>query len=493
VTSEARLPAAPRCADAAGSGAAPGPVREPAARIVVLGAGPAGLAAARAAARALRAARGDAPGASGAQPEPDVLLVDAAPLPGGQIWRARRGIVHEETGRALDELAALGVRVLAATRVVAALPQRRLLIDGPEGAQCLRWQRLVLAGGARERLLPFPGWTLPGVFGAGGLQALAKGGWPVAGRRVLVGGTGPLLLAAAATLRREGARLAGVADEAGPGAHLRFVPALLAHPRKAADAARLARALGGVRFLRGWRIVAAEGAGRLERVRLAPVGPRADAARDRVVECDALAAGWGLVPDVGLARMLGCELAPCLGAPAVVVDAAQRTSVVGVYAAGEATGVAGARAAALQGGIAGTAAAHGLLSHGAQDAVDATDAAARRALARERRFAAAVARCFAPPADLAARLAPDTLVCRCEDVPWSSLAPQPDLRSAKLATRCGMGHCQGRICQGALGAIGGATALEPHLPLMPVALGALLAIDDAGPSSDPSPLVEPLT
>ena len=155
------------------------------------------------------------------------------------------------------------------------------------------------------------------------------------------------------------------------------------------------------------------------------------------------------------------------------------------------TTTAGARSAALQGGIAGTAAAHGLLGDGAQALIG--NAAARRALARERRFAAAVARCFPPPTDLAARLAPDTLVCRCEDVPWASLATAPDLRSAKLATRCGMGHCQGRICHGALGAIDGAPPLEPHIPLMPVALGALLAIDDDGPPSDPLPFVEPLT
>jgi len=252
-------------------------------------------------------------------------------------------------------------------------------------------------------------------------------------------------------------------------------------------------------------------------VRLAPVSGRGagpvDSAREIVVECDALAAGWGLLPDTGLAQMLGCALAPNLGAAAVVVDAAQRTSVVGVFAAGEATGVAGARAAALQGDIAGTTAAHDLIDQWAagamRDPLDAHEAgarggagmvraprraaapspAARRALARERRFAAAVARTFVPPSDLAARLEPDTLVCRCEDVPWSALASQPDLRSAKLATRCGMGHCQGRLCHGALSAITGAQPLAPHFPLMPVALGALLAIDDAGPTSDPS--VEP--
>jgi len=478
-------------------------------QVVVVGAGPAGLAAALAAARALRAAHG----AKRAAGQGGVVLVDAAPWPGGQIWRARRGVVHSAAEQTLAALAGLEVRVLPASRVVGALPHRTLLVDGPEGARRLRWNRLVLAGGARERLLPFPGWTLPGVFGAGGLQALAKGGWPVAGRRVLVAGTGPLLLAAAATLRREGAQLAGVVDEAGLGAHLRFAPALLAHPGKALDAGRLALALGGVRFRRGWRVVAAEGCGRVERVRLAPVSGRGagpvGSAREIVVECDALAAGWGLLPDTGLAQMLGCALAPNLGASAVVVDAAQRTSVADVFAAGEATGVAGARAAALQGDIAGTTAAQDLIDQWAAGALrephDAHEsgarrgagpaaaraprraaAAARRELARERRFAAAVARTFVPPADLAARLEPDTLVCRCEDVPWSALASQPDLRSAKLATRCGMGHCQGRLCHGALSAITGSQPLAPHLPLMPVALGALLAIDDDGPVSDPS-------
>jgi NADPH-dependent 2,4-dienoyl-CoA reductase/sulfur reductase-like enzyme len=484
--------------------------------VVIVGAGPAGLAAALAAARALRAAHG--PRRTAAAGQGGVVLVDAAPWPGGQIWRARRGVVHAAAEQTLAAFAGLDVRVVGATRVVGVLPQRTLLLEGPEGARRLCWQRLVLAGGARERLLPFPGWTLPGVFGAGGLQALVKGGWPVAGRRVLVAGTGPLLLAAAATLRREGAHLAGLVDEAGLAAHLRFAPALLAHPGKTLDAARLALALGGVRFRRGWRVVAAEGAGRVERVRLAPVATaRAEAAggaREIVVECDALAAGWGLLPDVGLAQMLGCALATHLGAPAVAVDAAQRTSVAGVFAAGEATGVAGARAAALQGDIAGAAAVHDLIDDGASDASDAPRAgtpvrpgparaprrpaapstATRRALARERSFAAAVARTFVPPADLAARLEPDTLVCRCEDVPWSALAAQPDLRSAKLATRCGMGHCQGRLCHGALTAITGAPPLAPHFPLVPVALGALLAIDDDGPSSDPSsdPSVEPL-
>jgi D-hydroxyproline dehydrogenase subunit alpha len=426
------------------------------AALVVVGAGPAGLAAAVAAAEA----------------GVDVLLLDAAPAPGGQIWRARRGVAAAPVARAGRRLARAGVRVLAGTRVTLPLPERTLLVDGPDGARCVRWQRLLLATGARERLLPFPGWTLPGVFGAGGLQALAKGGWPVAGQRVLVAGSGPLLLAAAATLRGEGARLAGLAEEAAPSALARFGGALLAHPSKLAPALRLATALAGVPWLRGWRVVAADGDGRVERVWLTR------GARTRAIACDALAAGWGLVPQTELGQALGCALAPRFGAEALVVDGAQRTSVPGVYAAGECTGVAGARAAQLQGRIAGCAVA-AELAGARRPAGDLV-----RRLAREHAFAGAVAATFAVAPGWRERLDDDTLVCRCEDVPWSALRQQPDLRAAKLATRCGMGHCQGRLCHDALATLMGWPRLAQRAPITPAPLATLLAIPDSPHSTE---------
>ncbi len=412
--------------------------------LVVVGAGPAGLAAALAASRA----------------GVDVVLLDAAPIAGGQVWRARQGVAAAPVAHALAGLARAGVRVLAGTRVVMPLPDRTLLIDGPDGARRLRWARLVLATGARERLLPFPGWTLPGVFGAGGLQALVKGGWPIAGRRVLVAGTGPLLLAAAATLRREGAQLAGLAEESGPLALARFASALVAHPGKGLQALRLAAALAGVPLLAGRRVVAAEGDGRVERVVLEEGG------RTRAVACDALAASWGLVPQTELGQALGCALVPRNGSDALAVDAAQRTGAAGVFAAGECTGVAGAVAAQLQGEIAGRGVAAELAS-----APPPHRRLARR-LAREHAFAAAVAATFAPPARWRDRLRDDTLVCRCEDVPWSALRDQPDLRSAKLATRCGMGHCQGRLCHDTLASM----MHWPRLPVRPPSTPAPLAV-----------------
>jgi len=421
------------------------------AQVVVVGAGPAGLAAAHAVAASSR----------------DVVLLDAAPLAGGQIWRARQGVVAEPVADALARLASAGARVLAGTRVTMVLPDRTLLVDGPQGARQLRWDRLVLATGARERLLPLPGWTLPGVFGAGGLQALVKGGWPIRGRRVLVAGTGPLLMAAAATLRVEGAQVVGLAEEAGHAALARFAGTLARHPRKAWQALRLGAALRGVTMLRGCRLEAIEGEGRVERAVV--VGQDG---RRRTIACDAVAAGWGLVPQTELAQSLGCALAPRFGAAAIAVDGAQRSSVAGVFAAGECTGVAGAEAARLQGEIAGaTAAAELGAAH-----VDVRPRVER--LAREHAFAAAVAAAFPMPRDWAHRLRDDTLVCRCEDVPWSALRTQPDLRAAKLATRCGMGHCQGRLCHDTLAAVMPWQRLPPRAPLTPAPLATLLAIPD---------------
>ena len=421
--------------------------------LVVVGAGPAGLAAALAAARA----------------GVDVVLLDAAPLAGGQVWRARLGVAAEPVSRALAGLARAGVRVLAGARVVMPLPDRTLLIAGPDGARRLHWERLVLATGARERLLPFPGWTLPGVFGAGGLQALVKGGWPIRGKRVLVAGTGPLLLAAAATLRREGAVLAGIAEEAGPSALARFAGTLATHPGKGLQALRLGAALAGVPWLAGRRIVAAEGDGRVEQVVLEEGG------RTRAVACDALAASWGLVPQTELGQALGCAIAPRFGDLALAVDAAQRTDVAGVFAAGECTGVAGAVAAQWQGEVAGRSVAAEMAS------APPPPGHLARQLARERAFAAAVSATFAVPERWRDRLRDDTLVCRCEDVPWSALRDQPDLRSAKLATRCGMGHCQGRLCHDTLASVMHWPRLPVRAPLTPVPLAALLAAPE--PSS----------
>src|SRR5690348_7266723 len=163
--------------------------------VVVVGAGPGGIAAAAVAAEAGM----------------HVCLLDNNPASGGQIWR---GLTTDSAGHSphgrhfthwTKRLSASGCSMRLGVEVVDCPVSGRLLLESEEGAHHLAFNRLILATGARERFLPFTGWTLPGVLGVGGLQALVKSGLDPAGKRVVVAGSGPLLLAAAAALKQRGA------------------------------------------------------------------------------------------------------------------------------------------------------------------------------------------------------------------------------------------------------------------------------------------------
>lgn len=414
--------------------------------VLVVGAGPAGLAAARAAA------------SQGAR----VGIVDAQPRAGGQVWR--HDLAHGVPGiarRALSILGAAQVEWLAQTQVTLAQPGW-LLADSPTGARQLHYGALVLATGARELLLPFPGWTLPGVTGAGGAQALAKQGWPLAGQRVVVAGSGPLLLASAATLRRHGARVLGIHEQASRRALAGFALQLPRWPGKALQATALQVQLAGIGYHAGSVVVAAHGDARLREIEVE--GPQG---RKRIA-CDLLAVGYGLVPNTELAQLLGCRLERTGMHHRVAVDAQLRTSVSTVFAAGEALGIGGRDSALVEGAIAGHMAA------GAPEAADALQA--RRA--RVRGFAQQLQRTFALASRVHGLAHDDTLVCRCEDVPLRELRGFTDSRDAKLASRCGMGACQGRICGAALAELGlagtdSSTDGGRRPPLFPVRLAAL--------------------
>lgn len=389
--------------------------------VLVIGAGPAGLAAAHAAA------------SHGAR----VGLIDAQAQPGGQVWRGDIALPSPRAARRLIESLPGGIEWLAQTQVLMA-QERSLRVDGPQGARWLDWEALVLATGARELLLPFPGWTLPGVTGAGGAQALAKQGWPVAGKRVLVAGSGPLLLAAAASLRAHGAQVLGIAEQAPRRKVFAFAARLPRWPGKAAQALALRARLLGVPYRTGTLVRAALGEDRLTAVEVE--GPRGV----ERIECDQLAVGYGLVPNVELAQLLGCRLERSGTHAQVAVDDALRTSVEGVYAAGEACGIGGRDTALIEGRMAGHHAA----------GASAAAAALRPQRRHARAFAGQLQRSFALAPRVRALAMPETLVCRCEDVPLSALHGFANPRDAKLATRCGMGACQGRICGSALAELG---------------------------------------
>lgn len=413
--------------------------------VLVIGAGPAGMAAAHAA-----AAHGGSVG-----------VVDDNPLAGGQIWRG--GPAQQADARARELWHTLSnapnVTVLYQCRVVCPLNGKRLLAQMPAGAIELDYGKLVIATGARELLLPFPGWTLPGVTGAGGLQALAKGGYPVAGKRVIVAGSGPLLLAAAATLKQQGAHVAAIIEQAAWPRLARFALDLLATPAKVTQALQLACRLRDVPYLRDSYVLSAHGDDALRAVTLQR------GARTERWDCDLLACGYGLLPNVELALALGCAVdGDGAQAPAVRVDPWQRTSVADVLCAGEGTGVGGVDLALAEGRIAGLAAA------GHTQAMPALFAER----VRWRKFAARLARAFAPRPELARLADDDTIVCRCEDVRHAELRQHRSWRSAKLHTRCGMGPCQGRVCGGATALLYGWRPDAVRVPLSPARISSFI-------------------
>lgn len=416
--------------------------------VLVLGSGPAGMAAATAAARA------------GAR----TALVDDNPEPGGQIWRGekRRPSTRLAAG-VYRQLLQESVRHFGGTRVVAPGPEPRSLLAEFEGQAFLfHYNKLILAAGARERFLPFPGWTLPNVTGAGGLQALVKSGLSVAGKRVVVAGSGPLLLAVASVLKKSGAELRLIAEQAPARRIHRFATRLLTQPSKWVQAARLKADLIEVPYRCGCWPVEALGEDRLEAVRLHTHEA------DETWTCDYLACGFGLVPNLEWAWCLGC----CMDDNGqLATNTLLETSLAGVYAAGEINGIGGVECALVEGRIAGLAAA-------------GQEKKARRLLRRRRRarrFAMALEHTFRLQPEL--RLLPDehTIVCRCEDVTLGEITPWQEGRSVKLQTRCGMGPCQGRICGPALQFQLGYTTAAVRPPVFPVPVGVLAAIPPCRP------------
>lgn len=387
------------------------------AEVVVIGAGPAGIAAATAAAQHGRS----------------TIVLDDNPAAGGQIWRGAEDAQSKGDDAKRKALAALqssGVEMLLGRRVVDA-PRPgilRVVVETADGAmpESIAWDRLILATGARELFLPFPGWTLPGVFGAGGLQALVKGGFSVEGKRVVIAGTGPLLLAVGTHLRQYGAKVVCIAEQASMGQLLPFALSLWSSPGKLLEGARYRAVLGSVPYRTGCWPVSVEGDTSVRAVQLT------DGKRTWSEPCDLLACGFHLVPNTELAALLGCKFRGDF----VEVDRQQQTNVANVFCVGEPTSIGGLDAALVQGEIAGLVAA---------------DEITKASALFERRdgqlaFARGLKSAFRLRSELSSLAAPDTIVCRCEDVRYSQLQRRTSWTEAKLATRCGMGPCQGRIC-----------------------------------------------
>jgi NADPH-dependent 2,4-dienoyl-CoA reductase/sulfur reductase-like enzyme len=468
--------------------------------IVVVGAGPAGLAAAG------RAAELGA----------DVGLVDAAAVPGGQYWRQpvdppmAAEVAHLHHGLPRYERLAGQVRAIEAAGGY--YPRHQvwtvtreddgfvvMAVTGTGAGErevAIRGLRLVLAPGAYDRQVPFPGWDLPGVMTAGGVQALLKGHGVTAGQRVVVAGTGPFLLPVAAGLAASGATVLGVHEAASPLAWGRHLPAVLRNLPKLGEAGGYARTLARHRVPVRTRstVVAVSGGDALEQVTVARLGRdgRVLPGSETTMVADVLAVGWGFTPQLELPLALGCATRVDVdGSLVCVVDQQQRSSVDDVFVAGEACGVGGADLAVAEGEIAGAAAVGATVDD--------------RALVRRRdclhRFAAAMHAAHPVPARWVDRVTEQTVVCRCEEVTVGGMREAvrygaDDARSAKLLARPGMGWCQSRVCGYATSCLMAAWTGTPASPASvaarsvasPLRLGVLAgSVDEVPGSLSPDP------
>ena len=408
---------------------------------VIVGAGPAGM---RAAEQLV---------AAGERP----IVIDEAPRFGGQIYRQPPAALRRERSDLYGFEAGRASAVL--DRFTALLPQIDYRPDTlvwqiePGVLQTLRGGRvealafdaLILATGATDRVLPFPGWTLPGVYTLGAAQVALKYQACLIGPRVIFAGTGPLLYLVAWQYASHGGDVLAVLDTAAPSAKWRAAPAMLARPAVAAKGAYfLARLkLMGVDVHSGVELLNARGSERVGALTWRAGG------KTYTTECDAIGFGYGLRSETQLADLAGCafEYSAIEQAWLPTRDAAGRTSVAGVYLAGDGAGILGADAAELSGARAALAA---LEDHGHARA-DRAGELERDTLAHIA-FRRGLETAFPPPPRWATDAPDELIVCRCEEITAGELRAcvrdtgTREMNRLKALTRIGMGRCQGRMC-----------------------------------------------
>lgn len=460
--------------------------------LLIVGAGPAGMAAA----------------VTARHHGLSVRVVDDQPAPGGQIWRGIEAVAATPRAKRLGESYLSGAERAAAFRACGALyepesqlwqiePGFRAFITRSGKARTVTAQAIILATGAQERPVPFPGWTLPGVLTVGAAQILLKTADSVPEKPVWVAGCGPLPLLYMTQLLAAGGRIAGFLDttpHGRVGAALRHLPQGLGRLGNLTKGLSWSLALrrAGVPIIRHVTELRAEGHGRLQRLRY-----RTEDGREAEVPAEVLLVHEGVVPNIHAPLALGCAVSWHAGQHCYVpvLDAWGESSQANIFVAGDGAGIGGAEAAEPRGRLAAlrVAAKLGRLDQVTAEAAAAPERAALSSALSLRPFLDAL---YAPRLQLYAP--PDeTLVCRCEEVTAGELRARavegrPGPNQLKAFTRAGMGPCQGRQCGYSMAHIVAAAQgrsveevgfyrIRP--PLKPVTLGELASLDEQEPAA----------
>jgi NADPH-dependent 2,4-dienoyl-CoA reductase/sulfur reductase-like enzyme len=387
------------------------------------------------------------------------IVVDEAERPGGQVYRQPPASGARESsaiyGFDANKAAAIHRVLRGAGDRIDHRPRtfawnvfgQRLDLLTPDGQSELPFDRLVLATGAMDRVLPFPGWTLPGVFTLGAAQIALKAQGVAIGRRVALVGAGPLLPLVAHQYAKAGVKVVAALDATPFAAKLAQLSGLFAAADTFAKGLwyTARNRLRGLDVRYGIRSLRVEGGERVEALVW-----REPSGEERRVACDAVGASFGLRPEAQLADLAGCRFAFAADARQWLPERSGegRSSVAGVYLAGDGAGIGGADVAELQGRRTALAVLEDLGRGVDRHEVARLD----RALARQARFRRALDAAYPFPAHLIDTIGDDEIVCRCEGVSVGALHHAARERGArevnrvKALTRIGMGRCQGRVC-----------------------------------------------
>ncbi len=394
-------------------------------QVLVVGGGIAGLSAAR----------------TLAEEGSEFLVVEEYPFLGGQYLRNREGYRPRDTrtrrrGFKLLDWALERDEFWTSSLVLGCYTEngeRQVAVSRGGEVFLIRPGKMIIATGAREKFLPFPGWTLPGVVSVGAVQALIKTSGTLPGREGIFAGTGPFLLASAHEFKKAGGRVAGIFELNSRGRAMSFMPFLL-DGEKLREGMKYLLSLGN-RLKFGWRVERVEKKGDGLEVRLVK-GRK----RHRAV-VDFLAIGHGFSPNTELAQLCGCPVEYSAGLGGFVVKTGEDLGCgYGIYACGEVTGIGGARKSLIEGRIA------ALSALGKK-----VPSALLKRRERELRFARALNTVFSVPSHLWKEIPDETVICRCEDVTMGDIKKAVKegfylLRELKETTRITMGNCQGRTC-----------------------------------------------
>lgn len=423
--------------------------------LVVIGAGPAGLEAAITASRA----------------EVDVTLIDTSPKSGGQYFKQIPDALlggsradHRTKGEQLfRQLEASSIRIFHNTLVwgifEGPLPGTWCLkLHGPDAPNSLLARKVILATGAYDRSIPFPGWDLPGVITAGASLMMSKYQGILPGRRVILSGTGPLQLAAAAHLVRAGAQVVGVCESATNllGRGIAYLPAVWGQWSRIGEGMGYIKTLAAARvpYRLGWAVTSLKGRDRVSQATIAKLDKdsRPIPQTEITQAVDTVVVGYSLTPGTELCRQIDCifEFDALRGGFIPQRNAELETSCPGIYAVGDCADIGGAEMAMIEGRIAGYAVA-AKLAHMSEQSAQQEISRGKVTLRREQRFARFLGDVFSPTAGLYQLADPDTIICRCEQVTLGQIREAiaygaQSVNDIKNLVRTGMGNCQGRTC-----------------------------------------------